>query len=108
MQVIIMANWSDVLYLIALVKGNDDEGFETLVPGEPRKVYANRKSVRSQEFHMAKQQGITLSYMLDVRTNEYLGEEKVSYNDEDHVVYRTYEKGEFTELILHKDGEKHD
>lgn len=96
-----MANWSDTLNLIPLIKGTDDEGFETMIPGEPRKIYANKKSVRSQEFHMAKQEGITLSYMFVVRTVEYKGEQSLTYNKVDYTVYRTYENGEFTELICH-------
>ena len=97
-----MANWSDVLYLVSLDKGIDDDGFEVILPGEPRKIYANKKSVRSQEFHMAKQQGITLSYMFEIRTNEYKGEETLIHNGNEQTVYRSYEKGEFIELICHR------
>lgn len=104
---IIVANWSDVLYLIGLEKGLDDDGFEAIVPGKPRKVFANKKSVRSQEFHAAKQNGVTLSYMFEVRSTEYKGEETLKYNDDDYKVYRTYEKGEFTELIIHRDSDNH-
>lgn len=102
-----MANWSDVLYLIGLEKSLDDDGFETIGPGEPRKIYANEKSVRSQEFHAAKQSGVTLSHMFEVRTVEYKGEETLKYNDDDYKVYRTYVKGEFTELIVHKESDDH-
>lgn len=102
-----MANWSDVLYLIGLEPGVDDDGYETIVEGKPRMIYANRKSVRSQEFHMAKQQGVTLSYMFEVRANEYRGEEKVEYQKKDYTIYRTYEKGEFIELIVQRPGDNH-
>lgn len=102
-----MANWSDVLQLIPLEKGVDEDGYDAIVPGEPRKVYANKKSVRSQEFHMAKQQGVTLSYMFEVRSMEYKGEESLKYEEKDHVVYRTYEKGEFIELICHRNSDSH-
>ena len=102
-----MANWSDTLDLIAMVKGLDDDGFEAIVPGQPRKVYANKKSVRSHEFHAAKQTGITLSYMFEVRTDEYKGEQLLKYDDDDYKVYRTYGKGEFTELIVHKESDDH-
>lgn len=90
-----------------MVKGLDDDGFEAIVPGEPRKVFVNKKSIRSQEFHMAKQQGITLSYMFEVRSNEYKGEQSLVYNDDDYNIYRTYEKGEFTELICHRESDDH-
>lgn len=100
-------NWSESLYLISLKKEVDDSGFETIKQGNPRKVFANKKSVRSQEFHLAKQQGVTLSYMFEVRSLEYKGEEHIKYNNQDYVVYRTYNKGEFTELIIHKDSDDH-
>lgn len=101
-------NWSDVVHFVDLVEGVDDDGFPAVVPGTPRKVFANRKSVRSQEFHMAKQQGVTLSYMFEVRTDEYHGEESLFYNDKEQTVYRTYEKGEFIELICHRKGDDHE
>ncbi|MBD7984411.1 hypothetical protein H9649_07460 [Sporosarcina sp. Sa2YVA2] len=101
-------NWSDVVQLVDLVEGTDKDGFPEVVPGRPRKVFANRKSVRSQEFHAAKQQGITLSYMFEVRTDEYQGEESLFYNGLEQNVYRTYEKGEFIELICHRKGDDHE
>ncbi|WP_313894682.1 hypothetical protein [Psychrobacillus sp.] len=101
-------NWSDVVYLIGLVEGTDSEGFPSTVKGEPRMVFANKKSVRSNEFHMAKQHGVTLSYMFEVRTDEYSGEEELTYEGKDQMVYRTYEKGEFIELICHRKGDDHE
>lgn len=102
-----MSNWSDTVDLIGLEKGLDDDGFEVVSPGKPRKIYVNRKSVRSQEFHMAKQEGITLSYMFEARSNEYGGEQSLLYNGENYNVYRIYEKGEFVELIVHRKSEDH-
>lgn len=103
----ITVNWSDVVSFVALVEGTDPDGFPVIVPGEPRMVFANKKSVRSQEFHAAKQQGITLSYMFEIRTEEYQGEESLFYNDKEHEVYRTYEKGEFIEIICHRKSDDH-
>lgn len=105
---ITIANWADVVYFSTIVKGTDEDGFSIDVVGLPRKVYANRKSVRSQEFHAAKQAGVTLSFMFEIRTEEYKGEEALKYNDKDHSVYRTYEKGEFIELICHRKGDDHE
>ncbi|ONK21226.1 hypothetical protein BLX87_23145 [Bacillus sp. VT-16-64] len=104
-----MANWGEVLYFVALEKGVDDDGFEnsTPTPGDPRKVYANKKSVRSEEFHAAKQKGVTLSYMFEVRTLEYEGEEQLKYNGKDYTVYRTYDKGEIIEIICHRKSDDH-
>lgn len=103
----IIVNWSDVVYFVALVEDTDPDGFPAIVQGEPRMVFVNRKSVRSQEFNAAKQHGITLSYMFEMRTNEYLGEESLIYNDMEYEVYRTYEKGEFIEIICHRKADDH-
>lgn len=102
-----MANWSDVLYFTALVEGLDEDGYPAIVPGPPRMVFANKKSVRSQEFHAAKQHGVTLSSMFEIRTEEYNGEEALTYNGNDQIVYRTYGKGELIELICHRKGDDH-
>lgn len=101
------ARWSDVIQLIGLTEGTDDDGFPAIVPSEPRKVYANKKSVRSQEFLMAKQTGIELSYMFEVRSLEYEGEEIVLYENIEYEVYRTYETGEFVELICKRKSDDH-
>lgn len=100
-------NWSDTVELIGIEKGLDDDGFEANIEGEPRQIFANEKSVRSNEFHAAKQRGVTLSYMFEVRSEEYLGEEKLIYKEQMHKVYRTYKIGEFTELICRRDGDDH-
>ncbi|WP_017726765.1 hypothetical protein [Halalkalibacterium ligniniphilum] len=101
------ANWSDVIHLIELTEGTDEEGFATIVPGQPKKVFTNKMSVRSQEYYMAKQSGIELSLMFEVRSIDYEGEKQLSYNSLDYIVERTYEKGEFVELVCKRRGDDH-
>lgn len=105
------ANWSDVLFLISVEEGTDDQGFPAIVESEPRMVYANKLSIRSNEYYMAKQSGIELTYMFEIRSVEYDGEEKVKLssdeNAESYDIERTYEKGEFIELVLRKHGDDH-
>jgi len=101
------APWSDVINLVSLVEGIDEDGFPAVVEGEPRLIFANKLSVRSQEFHMAKQSGVDLSYMFEIRSIEYEGEEQIEYKGKDHTVYRTYEKGEFIELICKRKADDH-
>ncbi|MDQ0158963.1 hypothetical protein [Alkalibacillus salilacus] len=103
-----MANWGDVLYLIPMTTGTDDAGFPTEQRGESRLIYANRMSVRSNEFHMAKQHGVELQHMFEVRSIEYDFETLVRYNDKEYDVERTYEKGEFIELVLKKQGDQYE
>ncbi|ARK32133.1 phage head closure protein [Halalkalibacter krulwichiae] len=99
--------WSDVVYLISLVEGQDNEGFPSIVESEPKQVFANKKSVRSQEYYMAKQAGVELSLMFEVRSIDYNGEEQLIYNELSHDVERTYEKGEFIEVVCKRRSDDH-
>ncbi|MFB4258973.1 hypothetical protein ACE106_07405 [Shouchella clausii] len=99
--------WSDVVYLAHQGKGRDKDGFPDNSEGEPRQVFANKKSVRSQEFYLAKQNGYELTHMFEVRSVEYEGEEVLYYHENRNLVLRTYEKGEFVELICMKRSDDH-
>lgn len=102
------APWSDVLTLLEAGGGIDDDGFAITEPHSPVDVYANRKSIRSTEYYAAKQAGIELSYMFEVRSMEYDGQDIVDHEGERFEVERTYEKGEFIELVLRKRADDHD
>lgn len=102
------ATWNDVVYLVGITEGTDEDGFPAIVPGEPRKVFVNKKSIHSQEYYAAKQSGIKLSYMFEIRTEDYQGEEVLRYNDKDHNIERMYEKGDFVELICTKKSDDHE
>jgi len=81
---------------------------ETIVSGEPiktvtyRTVYANKKSVRSKEFYEAQLISLKPELMFEIRTSEYEGEIKLKYNSKFYEIIRTYDKGEFIELICSK------
>lgn len=100
--------WSDLLYLIEVVHKEDSSGFP--VPGieKETKVFANRKSVKSNEYYAAKQSGIQLSLIFEVRAVEYDGQTKLRYNDIRYEVERSYEIGEFVELTCKREGETHE
>jgi head-tail adaptor len=89
--------WRDVIELGSVV--------ETIVNGEVsraityRKVYANKKSVRSKEFYEARQIELKPELMFEVRSSEFSGEEKLKFNSKVYDIIRTYDKGEFMELI---------
>lgn len=102
--------WSDVVYLVGLTEGTDDDGFPAIVEGERKKVFANKKSIRSSEYYQAKQSGIDLAFTYEIRSIDYDGEEKLylSVDDEEpHEIERTYEKGEFVELICKRKADDH-
>jgi len=93
-----MARWSDVVYLGTPV--------ETLVNGEvitsytSVKRYVNRLSVRQNEYYDAMNTGLKPELMFEIRTLEYNGQPTLKHNNIDYEVMRTYDKGEFTELIV--------
>ncbi|MGN7309914.1 hypothetical protein ACTHQ4_02340 [Alkalicoccobacillus gibsonii] len=103
------APWSDVVYLAHQGKGQDEDGFPDNSQGELRQVFANKKSIRSQEFYLAKQNGYELTHMYELRSIEYKGEELLFLTKDSppHTIFRTYEKGEFIEVICLKRSDDH-
>lgn len=102
--------WSDVVYLVGLEEGRDEDGFPAIVESEPRKVFANRKSIRSSEYYQAKQSGIDLAFAYKIRSIDYDGEEYLYLSVDDevpHEIERTYEKGEFIELTCKRKSDDH-
>lgn len=93
-----MARWGDVVYLGTPI--------ETIVNGEVVtshalvKRYVNRLSVRSKEYYDAMNTGLKPELMFEIRTLEYNGQPTLKHNNIDYEVMRTYDKGEFTELIV--------
>ena len=78
---------------------------ETIVSGEVitsysyRTVYANKLSVRSKEYYESRLVGLKPELMFEIRTSEYDNEVKLKFNDKVYDIIRTYEKGEYIELI---------
>jgi SPP1 family predicted phage head-tail adaptor len=65
-----------------------------------REVYANKQSIRQQEFYQAQATGLRPEVMFVVRTIDYQDERKLSYSSKTYNIIRTYDKGgELTELI---------
>jgi head-tail adaptor len=90
-------SWSDVIELGTLTEVT--EYGETIVSYVYREVFADKKSVRSKEFYESRLLGLKPELMFEVRTSEYNEEPKLKFNSKVYDIIRTYEKGEFTELI---------
>ena len=89
---------------ITLIGGtyeSDEIGNQKLVPDE-REVFAKVVSASSSEFWRAGQTGLSADYRADVWSFEYRGEMQVRFNDSVYEVYRTYVRGDKTELYLRK------
>lgn len=101
------APWSDVIRLIGVEEGLNENGFPDLIESEPRSVFANRLEIYTNEHYQAKQSGVTIQYKFEIRTVEYDGEEVVEYNGERCDVERVFEKSEFVELTLKRQSDDH-
>lgn len=101
------ASWSDVISLIGLEEGLNENGFPEIVEGEPREVFANRLEIYTNEHYQAKQSGINIQFKFEIRAVEYEGEEVVEYNGERYNVERRFEKSEFIELTLKRESDDH-
>lgn len=77
----------------------DAEGNET-ARIEPKTVIGVKKSVYANEFFNAGMLDIKPSCMVEIYTSEYNGAKTVRISGLRMTVYRTYEKGERTELYL--------
>lgn len=99
--------WSDVITLVGLIEGVNENGFPETQTTYREGIFANKKSVRSNEFYLAKQSGINLSFMFEVRSIDYQGEEQLIYEGQEFNIERTYEKGEFIELTCSRKDDDH-
>lgn len=95
------------IQLIGLVEELDDDGFETIVEKPKEPILANCLSVRSSEYWQAKQNGVQLSYVFEIHKFEYNGEEKMLYEGEEYRIERTYEKGDYIELVCVRKADDH-
>lgn len=91
--------FKDVIELISITCTENDIG-DTVETPNGREVYANKKSIRQNEFYQAAATGFKPELMFEVRTVEYEGERKLEYDSKQYNIIRSYDKnGEITELI---------
>jgi SPP1 family predicted phage head-tail adaptor len=78
----------------------NDMGDSIEIPSEPKQVFANKKSIGQSEFYQAAATGLKPELKFEVRTSEYQGEQKLSFNEKEYRIIRSYDKnGEITELV---------
>ena len=67
---------------------------------EKKEVFANKMPIRQTEFYQAMSQGILPSHMFVIRTIDYNYQQTIEYNEKFYKIIRTYDKGEFIELVV--------
>lgn len=90
----------DVINLLSQTTYEENElGDQIEVPGEPRQVFANKKSIRQSEFYQAQATGLRPEIMFEVRSIEYNNEPKISFENKEYTIIRAFDKGEMTEIV---------
>jgi SPP1 family predicted phage head-tail adaptor len=85
--------WRDVVKLFSLsLVGTDNQS----VAETDRTVFANKKSVARSEFYQAFANNLKPTIILEVRSVEYEGEQKLQYNGVDYIILRTYSRNDET------------
>jgi len=90
--------FKDVINLISIVN-EVNEGGDTVQVEIPRKVYANKKSIKQSEFYQALTAGLKPEVTFAIHSYEYERERKLIYELKSYNIIRTFEKGDFIELI---------
>jgi len=88
----------DVIKLISITPGGNEIGDPIEISTE-RQVFANKKSIRQNEFYQAAASGLKPEIMFEIRSVEYQGEKKLEHETKEYNIIRTFDKGEITELI---------
>lgn len=71
-----------------------------IIPKESiTEVYANRMSIRQSEFYQAQATGLRPELAFEIHSMEYSNQEVLEFESNKYTIIRTYDKGEFIELI---------
>lgn len=91
--------WGDTLDLITVSYTTNTIG-DSVATESTTTVFANKKSVRSNEFYQAQAIGLKPEIMFEVKSLDYSGQESLRYDLKKYNIIRTYDKnGEITELV---------
>lgn len=90
--------FKDVINLISISTTTNAIG-DSVETATKKEVFANKKSVRQNEFYQAAATGLRPELMFVIHSAEYNQEPKVEYDGKTYNIIRTYDKGEWTELI---------
>lgn len=93
-------HWNEVINLVSIVEGTNDNGYPIEIERTSENIFANKKSVRSSEFHQAAANNIALQAVFEVYTFELIeGSKYVLHNEKEYEIVRIYDNGEKTELV---------
>ena len=92
--------YSEIIYLISLVKTEDEIGNIIKSSETSNKCYAKKQSVKTNEFYSAVEVGLTPSCEFVIKRLNYNGEEEVEWNNERYQVIRTIDPKNKFDIVL--------
>lgn len=90
--------YKDIIELITVTTTQNELG-DDIESKTYKQVYANKKSIRQNEFYQAMNNGLKPEIMFEIRSIDYNNEQILRYNNKEYSIIRVYDKGEITELI---------
>ena len=89
----------DVINLVSIATTENDMG-DIIEVETKREVFADKKSIRQNEFYQAAATGLRPELMFIIRSIEYEQEPRLEFNSKTYNIIRAYDKdGELTELV---------
>ena len=92
--------YSEIIYFVNEVEGQDEIGNETSSPSAYIKSYAKKQSVRTNEFYNATMVGLTPSCEFVVKRLNYNGQSELEWNDERYSIIRTIDPKNKFDIVL--------
>lgn len=92
--------YSEIIYLYKETISKDEVGNEVSTLSEPRKCYAKKQSLRTNEFYSAVEVGLTPSVEFVIKRLNYQNEEILEWNDTLYQVIRTIDPKNKFDIVL--------
>lgn len=92
--------YSEIIYLYSETIGEDEVGNQISTLSQPKKSYAKKQSVRTNEFYNATMNGLTPSMEFVIKRLNYSGETLVEWNETLYEVIRTIDPKNKYDIVL--------
>ena len=92
--------YSEIIYLVDVVKGEDEIGNIITSSFTLTKRYAKKQSVRTNEFYSAVETGLTPSVEFVIKRLDYDGQQELNWKDKRYQIIRTVDPKNKFDIVL--------
>lgn len=92
--------YTEIIYLYSETISKDEVGNEISTLSAPKKCYAKKQSVKTNEFYSAVEVGLTPSVEFVIKRLNYHNEEELDWNDTRYQVIRTIDPKNKFDIVL--------